>query len=459
VGRGYGSIGLLALLAALTIGGWSLLFPSTYDYSFFWDDFHFIRCYSGPELLSTFHGPNDPDGIETPALRPVATLLFHAQGCLLGENVRLQRAFMAGLMGVLLWTIGLLLREVGLSPLHTTIVFLLFASSRVFASLILWITLGSVILAHISMVLTACFHLRWTRLARRTDLALMALCAVVTTFCREGAYTLPLVLPGLWLLARRREGSWRRALEGAALVLAIVGSHFLLREVFIPRPLEPRLTLEGAARVVASAASAWCPGGLEMKGDAARLLGGIWIAFSCVLPLAFVGGHSRRGALRFFGACMIGVALSTPALAIARSFGLALPCVAFFTAVSMAVVEMLGRTRKRPLLGPAAACLVLGGLAAGVVGGIRRSSDVADSMHDNCASKVLRDGRFLFDRRWATVPPPRRKAGLARLAALGIRSPSDLQALERDMHHPRRYFRNQETRVALFLTKYDYLSF
>ncbi len=64
-----------ALLAVLTMLLWSAVFSSTYGYSFYWDDLHFIRPYSWAEILSTFHGPTDPDGIETMALRPIATLI------------------------------------------------------------------------------------------------------------------------------------------------------------------------------------------------------------------------------------------------------------------------------------------------------------------------------------------------------------------------------------------------
>ena len=61
----------LALLAGLVLLIWSAVFVSTYRYPFFWDDYHCIRHYSAQELFSTFHGWDDPDKIETPALRPV----------------------------------------------------------------------------------------------------------------------------------------------------------------------------------------------------------------------------------------------------------------------------------------------------------------------------------------------------------------------------------------------------
>jgi hypothetical protein len=71
-------------LAGLTMLCWSILFAPTYTLAFHWDDLHFVRPYSLSELASTFHGPNDPDRIETVALRPVATLLFCLQGVVLG---------------------------------------------------------------------------------------------------------------------------------------------------------------------------------------------------------------------------------------------------------------------------------------------------------------------------------------------------------------------------------------
>jgi hypothetical protein len=457
------SIGLLALLAGLTIVAWSLLFRTTFDYTFFWDDYHFIRCYTPAELRSTFHGPNDPDGIETPALRPVATLLFHVQGCLFGENVRLQRGFMAVLSGILLWSIGLLLREAGLAMIHTAIVFLLLASSRVFACLVLWMTLGSLVLTYTLMVLAAFFYLRWTGHGRKVDLALLAITGAIAVFTREEAYTLPFALPLLWLLCRhRRLGDWRRAAVGAAAAMATVSVHVVLRARFIQRPPGPRWTIGAAERVLRSVGSAWCPGGLELRGSTDWLLGIVWRGFLCSLALAMVFASVRGRAGRLFwccsGICVLGVLLCAPALAIDRSFGVALPSVAFSTAVAVAIGGVPQRLGSRPSLRRIAVSLALAGLAVGVAAGIRRGQDVADSMHPNCVSKVLRDGRFLFNRA-ATIPPERRRSGLARLAAAGIRSPEDLAELERDTTRPRPFYRNRATRSPFFLTRYDYLFF
>ena len=58
------------------------LYPSVLD-----ADLHVIRHYSFSDLLSTFHGPYDPDGVEMPALRPIVTLVFHLQGTVFGDHI------------------------------------------------------------------------------------------------------------------------------------------------------------------------------------------------------------------------------------------------------------------------------------------------------------------------------------------------------------------------------------
>src|SRR5207249_5818631 len=115
------------------------------------------------ELISTFRGWNDPDKLETPALRPGATLLFAFQGSIFGENIVLQRIFMTFLMWILLAVLGLLLLEVGCGIFQIGLVFVLFVTSRIFASLNLWLTLGSLTLCYIFILLTCYFFLLWVR--------------------------------------------------------------------------------------------------------------------------------------------------------------------------------------------------------------------------------------------------------------------------------------------------------
>ena len=73
---------------------WSVLFVTTYQYPFHWDDYHQIRRYTAAEIGAAFHGEGDPDKIETPGLRPVSILLWNLQEFLCGENIVEHRVFM-----------------------------------------------------------------------------------------------------------------------------------------------------------------------------------------------------------------------------------------------------------------------------------------------------------------------------------------------------------------------------
>ena len=205
-------------------------------------------------LLSTFHGPFDPDGVETAALRPIATLVYHLQGTVFGDHIILQRAFVTILMGGFLWSVGLLLRETGLSFRHIVVVLVLFASSRVFASLVLRLAVSHLILAYTFMVLTALFYLRWIKRDCGHLLALTFGFAALAVFTREEAYTLPVALPLLWWLSSPHKSNYRRPIAVALGVAAIVALQYILRAVFVPdapQPVADRPALAGTRPVLA----------------------------------------------------------------------------------------------------------------------------------------------------------------------------------------------------------------
>jgi hypothetical protein len=256
----------LALLAGLLLLIWSAVFASTYRYPFFWDDFHCIRQYSGQELLSTFHGWDDPDKIETPALRPVVALLFAFQGSVFGENVILHRIFLTALMWVLLFALGLLLAELELNTFQIALVFALFVFSRVFATLNLWIILSSLVLCYASMVLTALLFILWVKQGRWLHFCLMSVCALVAVFTREEAYVLFPASLLIWALLPNYWKLWGRALIAALCLLAITAIHVFLRLIFIPEAPSPKFTIDALQTILLCIKSSWMPGGYNTRG-------------------------------------------------------------------------------------------------------------------------------------------------------------------------------------------------
>jgi hypothetical protein len=448
-------IGILLLI-------WSAAFASTFSYPFHWDDFHLIRTYSGPEILSVFHGVVDPDKIETPGLRPVSILLYNLQGLLWGENILLHRIFMLFLMALFLFLVGILLSELGLKFFQIAIVFALFISSRVFASLVLWISLSHLVLAYIFITLTALFFVHWIKQRRTIFFVLMLLSATVATFIREESYTLPVALPLIWLISTPDRTRWRNVLAASLSLLVIFAFHYWLWHFLIPNALSPQFTLTAATKLLRAMASSWLPGGYTMIGVTDKLVGFLWVGFLIALLVIFLVVSRPSTRRRVLGICCLGALLSLPALGMARSFGIALPTLAFMTAVSIALAEIYRRVQSAGWQRHAVVGFAMLGLAVGIAGGVHRSMYVAESLRENCAVRAERDGEFLFDvyDHPVTIPKGRREAGLLLLARFGIKSAEDVKNLRRDLRENRtRFEQTGKDRQGLFLPKYAYLSF
>jgi len=455
-------IAKVTVLTALLLLLWSALFASTFRYPFFWDDFHLIRPYSGTEISSAFHAVADSDKIETPGLRPCSIFLYNFQGTLFGDNIVAQRLFVLVLMGIFMIAAGTLLLELGLNLLQLAIVFSLFVSSRVFASLVLWVCLSHLIMAYIWIVLTACFFVFWVKRSRWVFLLLMLVTCTLATFTREETYTLPVVLPLLWLIAFFDQSQWRRVLAAALSVLAIVCAHYCLWHYFVPNALSPEFNLGAIKRFLAAMAAACLPCGSNWIGFTDTSIAIAWIMFLIALVAFFLLLARPHVRLQFLGVCCLGALLSAPALGVARSFGIALPTLAFMTAISIAITEIYARAQSRNQFRGAIMIVVILCLAVGIVGGIHRSKYVAESVQENSAWRMVRDGKFLFDmfEYPPTIPPQRRAVGLARLKAFGIQSADDVKSLEKTLRQNRDQPKQQPALPnGLTLAKYDYLSF
>jgi hypothetical protein len=75
-------IAIAACSAALT----ALLYWSTLQYGFYYDDYHFAHPYSSAEIRAVFHGPWDTAGIEVPFYRPLTIAFYAVRFAALGLN-------------------------------------------------------------------------------------------------------------------------------------------------------------------------------------------------------------------------------------------------------------------------------------------------------------------------------------------------------------------------------------
>ncbi len=294
----------------------------------------------------------------------------------------------------------------------------------------------------------------------------MLVACTLATLTREEAYTLPVVLPVLWLISSFDRNQCRRVAIAALSLLAIVSLHYLLWHLLVPNALSPKFNFGAVKRLVTAIGASSMPGGIKMVGTADTLFGVSWIIFVVGLVSMFVKLARPRVGWQFLGACSLGALLCLPALGIGRPFGIALPTLTFMTAISIAIgyvyTQIQTGTGMREFQRKAVIVGMILGLVIGIGGGIQRSYYVAESLRQNCAVTILRDGEFLFDllEHPVTIPEQRRKAGLARLEGLEIGSSADLGRLKSDLQNdPSSYRQNRQTGNGIFLPKYDYLSF
>lgn len=464
--RSWPIISKATALAAAMLCVWSALFIFTYRYSFFWDDYQQVRPYSWEELRSTLHGYSDPDRIQTDAYRPLATFLFAIQGWTFGENVVFQRIFLTFLTWILLFCLAILLAELRFRLFQIAIILGLFVFSRVFASVNMWLTLAPLVLCYIFMILAGYLFVRWTKRHCLCDLLLMFTCAVGAVFTREEAYVLAIALPLLWFLSTRNREHWHRVVLPTFGVVAIIITHVILRQIFVPDAPTPDLTTLKLKMLMISVASSWLPGGYETTGIVDWLSKVLWLAFLAGLLLNFLIVCRSCYLWRVGGICCLGIVLALPALGIPRSFGISLATAASATAIATVIGavhrELQTSSSSHRWRNYTFVAFTIFGLAIGIGGGIRRSMYVAESLDENCVLKVALDADFIFnvDDRHITIPEQRIEAGRDRLRSLGIFNVKDLRQLDYDFaENPERYERNRQTRAGLFLPKYEFLSY
>ena len=453
-------------MAFLVLAIWSVLFAETYRHPFFWDDYHCIRSYSTHELLSAFHGWDDPDKVETPALRPVAMLLFAFQGSVFDDNIVLQNVFETCVTWLLLFLLGLLLAELGFKTFQVGLVFALFVFSRTFATLNMWLIQTTLLFSYALMIFSILLFLHWLKRGSWLDFFLMAMSGLVAVFTREEAYTLPIVALLIWALLPDCRKFCRRAVGGAACLLAIALIHIWLRALFVPEAPGPKFTAESFQNFWLSIKSSWFPCGYMTIGFTDDLLAYLWMGFLFLALVLFVRIARPLRLWQTAGVCVLGIVLASPALAVAHSYGLAMPALAFRVAIAMAIAEILTQTQVIAWFTPRLRHVLAGSMAIGLVigisGGVLRSMYVAEALHQNCALRMLYDANFVYDlyQRPTTVPQERREAARSRFAAAGILNAQDLEELYRKCAaYDPELVKNRETRKAPFLPKYSFNSY
>jgi hypothetical protein len=407
-----GVVFLLYLVVNLLLGARALSFPMVYD------DLDLLRPYSADEVLGSFHGNWDPDGLQTPGFRPLSLLFNWARYEALGEHVVAHRVFLIVLFALFLTLLVPLAERLGTPRFGAVLGGLLVLCSRYSVFHYVWITDGNHMLqgfafeAALALLLTAIETGGMRPLIGSSGALLLGLlvredtAAVVPVF---------LLLGGAFALRRgkglRTLAVYAVLVGGIALGL-ILYRRFVVPEAWIPTPHVRKF----AGNVVRS---------LEFPGDeVADLETGIAVYAWRGAALLLVSGLvlSRRWLpFLWLGATVVS---ATASLAYSRADLLFFP-VAFAGLFFGSAGEAIATAR------PPLRHLARGAVLVGALGGAYASLLFALNFHPMSSTAMVWNWGYLrgpaADR--ARIPWVRRRVIAAQLHSLGLRTARDMKVL------------------------------
>jgi len=373
------------------------------------DDLHLVRTFSGSELAAAWTGHWDPDGLETPGFRPLSLAFNHARAALFGERVVGHRHAVAALFALFLALLVPLGRRLDLETGAAVAAGLVMLFTRYSAYHLVWITDGNHALQGLAFVGAALLLVDGLAQGSRARLGYSRLAIALGLCVREDTLA---ALPALAWIAFTR-GPRPRATEYTVSLGTLAFVLLAWRRAVVPAAQPLGLDFAGFARAIVHAFDPVGVGGFDL---ASRILSHGWWAVLALTLAALVATGDRAAWRSATGWALAAVAACTPGLLLQRDDLL------FFA--SLFVALMLAASwraiwRARPPLRP----LVAIGLAWAIVGGAWTGARLAENFHPASARAIDWNTEFLYGRyASATIPPARRDAVAAQLAALGIRA-------------------------------------
>jgi hypothetical protein len=384
------------------------------------DDLHLVRTFSGAELGGVWTGHWDPDGLETPGLRPLSVAFNHARARFFGEKVIGHRHFLVGLFAIDLALLLPLGRRCGLGAAAATTAGLVMLFTRYSAYHLVWITDGNHLVQGLAFLMSALLLVYGGARSAPVRMVGSLLAIAAGLLVREDTLG---ALPALALIAfatspRRPAAVYTAGL--GALTLALLA----WRHAVVPAAQPLGLDLRGFARAVTHASD---PVGVDVFDVPSAILAYGWWA---VITLTAAGvalardrsaaGWARRWALAAVAAC-------TPGLLLQRDDLLFFP--SLFVALFLATAWSALWT-ERPRIRPA----IVAAVAWSVVGGAWTGALLAENFHPTSARAIDWNTDFLYGRyAAATIPPERRARLAAQLEGLGIRAGEQPRQRVRDL--------------------------
>ncbi len=409
------TVSFIILVTIATFLAWFLLSGYNLIYQpFVWDDLHLIKVYSIEEIYNSWFSNWIPNKIETPSYRPVAILYYNFLGLIFGENTFYLRFFIFLMMIALIILVNFFLYQIGFNKLELLFFTLLITFSKIYSTLLSWITLSALIFTYINALLSIIFFISWLKNKKIQNYIFCFLFAILSIFTREELYVLPIfIFLSSLLITFEMENKVKRIFFGTLPLVLLVIFHMYLRKEFVPEAPGFEITLDyikygneiiGFGGLIKAFKASWFPMGFfsirnfNLGQYYFQIIWLILLILICITNYVF----NKKAPLNFNKILIfifLIILLCAPHIAILRSFGIFLPSIFVLAIITIFLKNlfklMLNEIHlyKKIIF----SLLIFCTMFVAILGGYLRSKDHINSMNLYSVHIVNFDSKFIYE--------------------------------------------------------------
>ena len=390
---------------------------------FIWDDLHLIRTYSIDELMSVWSGSWDPDGLETPSFRPIATLFYHTQGVLFGEHVQIQKIFVFLLFYLLFILIVNLLNKLNFLKIEIFLISALLIFSKIFTTLASWMTMSHLIFCYILLFLCLINYLNWLEKNKIINIFFAILFGTGSILTREEVYYIPglIFLIGLYFSDFNKRNIIKIFFISLFFFILVV-IHYYLRDVFTEG--SPQIAFGGFHSFLSHLLQSGITSGWISLMKKITVFQFSWLLLIFFVSLILLKNISKISIIEkknIFILLLVSFVASSPSLVSSRAFGIFIPSI-FSLAMIVKIFFIYKKNSesflKKSFLSKNPNLIIISLIIFGIAGGYLRSDEHLKAMNKYSIYIVAYDTQVMFHK--SSVPKDRKKQKKLFLKTLGI---------------------------------------
>lgn len=403
---------------------WWLIFGLKISFEpFIWDDLSFFRNYTKEELLNSWKGNWDSDGIFSKNYRPIGLLYYHLTYLIFGENLFLFRSFVFAEIIVLLILTNQLFIILNFTKNQIIVFSVLLIFSKIFTTLVSWFTLSLLILTYILAILAIKFYFKSLQKKNNFYLIISLLFAGLGILSREELYILPILISLLYFYKFKINiENIFICLRSTFFFFIIVFIHMILRKNFVPEAphinfLDNQIFFGDAGiqfgGYIQAVKSSFLPMGYlssSYSDNIQRLFSINWIGFiliALIWSLRIINLNKNK-LKKIFILILLVITSALPHIAIPRSFGIYLPSIFALMLISILINNIYNNNyilnTKLRYMSKILSILIF---FIGIIGGIYRSNLHLESVNKFSNSIVQYDARMIYEFKNASIPKDR----------------------------------------------------